>query len=209
MKIRLHQEDHEKGLIVIESEPQIRTIFLTSSYKYTERLAFPYVYHIIHYRKIGKKYYYFGIYDRGLMVFMNKKPIRSINSKLCFCPLEVERFGISCTNHDKDESAYNSISDLIGDIIGDWWQMEHLINYYSHFSPEERYDKQFLGRLKIPNYIGIPIDFWKEKNLENINEIEWSPAFTLKNSSKLKAYYPRFNNLMKINENSKLINENI
>lgn len=206
MKIRLHKEDHGKGLIVLESEPQIRTIFITSSFKYTERLAFPYVYHIIHYRIIHGKYYYFGIYDRGLMVFMRNKPIRSINSKFCFCPLEVERFGISCTIHEKDQSKYNSIFDLIHDVISDWWQMEHQINDYNAF---EKHRKEFLGNLKMPDYNGIPINVWKEKNLENINEVEWSPAFTLKNASKLKPYIPRFDNSIIIYENSKLINKNM
>lgn len=210
MKIRLHIEDKEssisygrvhtdrnrKGLIILESEPQMRTIFINSSHRDSVRLAFPYVYFIVHYRIINGHYYYYGIYDRGLMVFMRKTPIRNLNSKLYFCPLEAENWGVACTIHDLDNSKYDSVFDLAHTIISNWWQSQHAINHYGLGSHE------IVKDLNPPKYKEISLYDWEK--LQNIN---WSFAFNLKTNFRLQAYARVFDDLIKIDENTKLINK--
>lgn len=203
MKIRLHIEDKKssqsqpkKGLIILESEPHMRTVFVRSSHRDSARLSFPYVYFIIHYRIENGKYYYYGIYDRGLMVFMRKTPIKNLNSRLYFCPLEVESWGVACTNHSLDKSEYNSVFDLAHTIISNWWQSQHSIDYYSLGS------KEILGDLNQPKYKGVSLYDWEK--FENIN---LSFAFNLKTTFKLQPYKRAFESLIEIDENIKLINK--
>jgi hypothetical protein len=143
IRIRYRQENSHRGLIVLESDPQVRSVCVQSSIKPSERYPFPYVIHVIEYTVLsaflglGKNYMYCGTYDKGLKVFMTNKPLESLEDMVYCCPTEYAGCPTTaaypiCTDHRHDWLRFPSTTKLVQHVIGLWWQMTHRI-YFDNY----------------------------------------------------------------------------
>jgi len=124
VKVRYRQESKDRGLMVLESPPQIRTIF---TYEGVVSLSFPFLIHAITYGIKGGQYTYYGVYDKGLCVFLANEPLETMDSMLCYSPTDMERSGLVCTNHGYDRRPYNTAVELVTTVLMVWWGMTHQI----------------------------------------------------------------------------------
>ena len=135
MKILYAHEDKNSGQVVIQFEPQARTIFRRYG---SIRLNFPYVIHVINYRinSFGQ-YVYRGFYSSAFAVFFSNAPIKSLSDIVFVSP--TERGAYVCTPHQYDDKAFESKEELIAFVSGLWWQMTHdvMCPHWSQFTPEE------------------------------------------------------------------------
>lgn len=61
--------DKEFGLVILEANPQIRSILIESSLRRTFRFPFPYLIMAVSYEVRNGKFIYHGVSKRGLNVF--------------------------------------------------------------------------------------------------------------------------------------------
>ena len=119
------------GQMVLETPPQMRTIFPGSGKPVS--LAFPYLIHILNYGIEGKTYTYYGVYDKGLCVFLATEALESLDSMLCYCPTDTERHGLVCTNHSYDRRTFSSSKELVNTVLAVWSGMIHNIHDLEHW----------------------------------------------------------------------------
>lgn len=153
MKIRYKSEinsgEENFGLIILEKEPEIRTLNIVSQLRSSMRVPLPYIYFAIRYKIEGFNYnvttnrydesefVYEGLSGGGLSVFCSKEPLKSFHSFPCFLPTDYysdqyyrgKNTGVVCTNHDYDYKHYKKLSDLVNEIIGLWYSSIHKISY--------------------------------------------------------------------------------
>lgn len=142
MKLRFHYEmeieivstekkpTQTKGLIVLESTPQIRTIF-TGGNKGTIRLPFPYFLNVIGYRFENGKYIYPGIYGAGLRVFFRPSRIEKYTDPVFLPPMDAGLYGLVCTPHNHDNMQFDDLPSLVNHVITLWWNTVHYARYES------------------------------------------------------------------------------
>lgn len=122
MKIIYEYENTAYGLVVVQQEPQARTIW-ASSPRY---LQFPYVINIITYDKVpGGKVSYGGIYKTGLVVLLANKSPKTLDDTVYICPTEIGRHGLVCTPHQHDNKTFDSLNELLFFVTAMWWQIHH------------------------------------------------------------------------------------
>lgn len=119
-----------RGLIVLESQPQLRTIF-TAGNKGTQRFAFPYLLNVICYKVSEGKYIYPGIYGGGLRVFFRNSPMQNFTDEVFLPPIDANRYGLVCTPHDYDNKQFSSLPELVSKVITLWWNTYHVVEYKS------------------------------------------------------------------------------
>lgn len=122
MKIIYEYGDSNYGLVVIEQEPQKRTVWLDNP----RQLNFPYVINIITYDKLKNgKFSYGGIYKTGLVVLLANQSIKSLDDMVYVCPTEAGRRGLVCTPHEYDNKQFDTLNELLFFVTSMWWQIHH------------------------------------------------------------------------------------
>lgn len=157
MKLRYHLDRKHDGLVVVEAEPQMRSLFIYSQMKNTMRVPLPYLIFTIRYTKNGKKIVYPGIYGSGLHVFCRTEPLASVDDVVCLLPTDSNSRGLVCTDHGSDNKQYKSITDLVNYVVTHWWGHMHQLEYQP-FHPTA----------------------WQNAKLEDIAKGQWSKAGTFR-----------------------------
>ena len=121
---------YTQGILIFESEPQIRTMLLTGN-AYSVRLPLPYLLHTVSYLKIDYKYIYPGVLMQGLRVYCRNEPFTSLSDPVGIPPTDYGRMGVVCTNHAYDYKIYDSLKELVSEAIGLWWGTNHFIEFCS------------------------------------------------------------------------------
>lgn len=119
------------GMLVLESDPQIRSIFLQSQSKNMIRVPFPYTQFVFQYYKTKDgKYIYPGLDGVGLRIYGRKKPLSKMTDKVFALPTDMD--GYVCTDHDYDYKLYDSLFDMTQEILALWWGTRQVIHecYY-------------------------------------------------------------------------------
>lgn len=151
MKIIYEYENADYGIVVVEQEPQARTIWANSP----RQLYFPYIINIITYDKVpGGKVSYGGIYKTGLIVLLANKSPKTLDDTVYICPTESGRKGLVCTPHQYDNKTFDSLNELLFFVTAMWWQIHH------------------------GNF--IELEDWKKKTVENILESQWDYPITIR-----------------------------
>lgn len=165
MKIVYEYENGSEGAVVVQSDPQTRTIWANGG----KMVNFPYLVQIITYDKVpGNKFSYGGIYKTGLVVLFANKPIQSLEDTVYICPTEIPRYGLVCTPHQYDNKTFDTLESLIFFVTGLWWQIEH---YYLYANG----DGQASSR-------------WQRATTDEVLTMNWGTGFTLKQA--LNKDYP-------------------
>lgn len=141
MRLRYHNEKH--GVLILESEPQMRNLFIHSQIKSTIRVPLPYVYFVIRYKKLAQSYQYLGLHHCGLNVFGSLQSIQSIKDKCFYLPTDKTWTGsYVCTNHDYDNHIFSTIKKLVDCVVGMWYGSTHGM-YYDPF-PNSKWEEENL-----------------------------------------------------------------
>lgn len=117
-----------RGIIVLESPPQFRTIF-TNTNKGNQRFPFPYLYCVITYKVSSGKYIYPGIYGGGLRVFFRNSPMENFTDNVYLPPTDFNRKGLVCTPHNHDNKQFSTLPELVNHVITLWWETYHCLEY--------------------------------------------------------------------------------
>jgi hypothetical protein len=166
MKLRYHLDRKHDGLVLLEAEPQVRSLFIYSQTKNTMRVPLPYILFTVRYTKNGKKVRYPGIYGSGLHVFCRIEPLTSVEDKVCLLPTDHNSRGLVCTDHGSDNKQYNSVQELVNYVVTHWWGHMHQLEY------------QPFGATA-----------WHEAKLENIKKAKWVEAGTYRKAMYLQKSY--------------------
>ena len=150
MKLLYHRTDASGGLIILESEPQYRTIFSNSNASNVKRIPFPFVNFIIRYEINELGFYWRGIHGGGLRVYGSKESLKSSNDIAFVLPNETSRYGLVCSTHTLDYKSYKSLIDLVNMAVSNWWGLDNHIDYnpipykpWHHTKPEELKNAQW------------------------------------------------------------------
>ena len=126
--IRKAEFKEARGMLVFESDPQIRSIFINGN-RGIRRVPFPYFINVICYSFKENIYTYGGIYDSGLRVFFRNSPMTSFKDEVFLPPTDANRFGLVCTPHDHDRKTFKTLEELTSHVITLWWQTVHTFEY--------------------------------------------------------------------------------
>lgn len=129
MKLRYHIDREKDGLVILESEPQVRTIFVVSQLRNNIRVPFPHIIFTIRYEKLDDKFVYPGIYRSGLCVYGKLKPLNKLSDEVIYLPTDYIRKGLVCTNHSYDSKKFDSLKELVNFVVALWWSMSHMVEY--------------------------------------------------------------------------------
>jgi hypothetical protein len=123
-------------MAIIESPPQLRSLAvihpsLDRRYDGTpiyERLALPYVYHVVSFHGCGQgAYVYPGIGGIGLLTWCSNKRLKSFDDEVYLLPTDYERNGLVCTTHAYDRKAFKKVDVLVNFVLGLWYGAQHNI----------------------------------------------------------------------------------
>ena len=162
MKLKYKQEGYDEGLIILESEPQFRSVFIKSETRNSIRLPFPYLYFTIAYVKVDNMYQYEGYYGHGLTVYAGLKPLSSLRDKMFLLPIEMSSYGAACTNHAYDNKLYNSLFELSNEVLSLWWGSIHSVYGIDIVS----WSELSLNELDKIRFFKLP--FYESEYLQNI-----------------------------------------
>lgn len=166
MKLRYHLDRKHDGLVVLEAEPQMRSLFIYSQMRSTMRVPLPYVLFTIRYAKNGKKVVYPGIYGSGLHVFGRVERLSSVEDKVILLPTDSHSKGLVCTDHGSDNKQFKSITELANYVVTHWWGHMHQQEY------------QPFGKTA-----------WHEAKLESIKDGNWTSAGTFRKALEIAKSY--------------------
>lgn len=129
MRLRYHNAND--GILILEMEPQFRSLYVRSQTRRSIRVPLPYLYFVIRYEKIGDLFAYHGVHHCGLGIFGSLKSIKSLKDKIFYLPTDKDpNFGCYvCTDHNYDHEVFNSIRELVNFVIGLWYGSIHQISY--------------------------------------------------------------------------------
>ena len=147
MRLKYHLESETEGVLILESEPQMRNVFVYSQTQSYIRLPFPYIQFVIRYIKKDGKLYYPGVWGSGLRVFGSLKPLSSMTDEVFLLPTDIAS-GYVCTNHMYDMKRFSSLKLMAKTIISFWWNVTHTI-------------------------AGPDLDKLKELSLDNLDKFDW------------------------------------
>lgn len=160
MKLKCHNDCTVDGLLILESEPQVRTLFISSELRSTIRVHLPHILFIVRYHKYNNKFIYPGLYGNGLNIACNFKSIQNLTDEVYYLPTD---YGPVCTNHYYDRKAFYTTYELANFVISLWWGTVHSLRYQNDVDVEEWCNKknvedlnfrkcgslkEYLGRLK-------------------------------------------------------------
>lgn len=154
LRVLHHREEFQSGIVVLQSEPQMRTISVDEGHDTVKRtFPFPYLIFTIRYTisRTNGKYIYHGNDGLGLYVYCRKEPMKSFDSVVLYIPTDYDTCGYVCTDHDYDDSEYDSVKELVEEVVGLWWSMIHEIHYHP-------------GRM------------WGEIQFDKLDEADWRSA---------------------------------
>jgi len=183
----------QKGLIVLESSPQIRTIFAVGN-KGLARLPFPYVMYVVGYRREKEKYVYPGIYDAGLRVFFRNSPMEKYTDPVYYPPMDAARYGLVCTPHNHDNKVFDDLPSLANHAVTLWWNVVHgeISNEWKNLSIEECLNHNWDGGLSFPNALKkteatgyAKNGYYPPDNSELVDEL-WPPVSITKSIENLQ-----------------------
>ena len=196
MKLKFESEDEYKGMIILEAEPQYRSVFIHSMQQdeygdfpgdpISIRLPFPYIEYVIQYEKIhagynGSKVYYKykGVYGNGLRIFGKLTTLKHTSEEVFLFSIENDNYGTSCTEHSYDNKLYPSVTDLVNEVISLWWgHTHHHCNYFGHT---------------------IDIEYWKQSKLEDLANVDIDSIFGIEPKS---CGFVKSNDLITVLKNS-------
>lgn len=131
MKIRLHLDRANDGLVILESEPQLRSLFVYSQTRNIMRVPLPHILFTVRYVKLSTGWFaYPGIYGSGLSVYGNLKPLSTVSDKVFYLPTDYVNYkGLVCTDHKSDNKQFKSVKELVDCVVTHWWSHLHHIDY--------------------------------------------------------------------------------
>ena len=117
-----------RGVMLFESPPQIRTIYIQSQTKSVARLPFPYILHLIAYTIHRDGYWFGGQPDRAFYVYLRQNQLQSLDAEVYLSPTDTQHWGgLVCLAHEYDELLFNSKLELAKFVVEKWWGSEHQI----------------------------------------------------------------------------------
>lgn len=145
MKLRLHYEQPAKnlrifsggqlqeysgnyvseGVVILEAEPQSRTInFL--SHSGTKRVNFPHLLFTFRFFKNRQgKFDYPGIFNSGMRVCCSNEAFHSLDGRVFYHPIELDRKGLVCTPHEYDHMEFDTLQAMASKMLNIWWGLQH------------------------------------------------------------------------------------
>lgn len=185
MRLRYHL-DKPEGIIVLESSPQVRSLFVRSQVKSIIRVPLPYIYFTIRYNN-KNVITYPGVYGCGLFVSCSLKPIESFDDQVNYLPTDSGLFkGLVCTNHSYDNKVFKTVEELTNFVVTLWWSASHEIFYHP-----------FLN-----------VNTWCDKKLNEISIGNWQVQSNFRESiTKIPKINLQFTEIAKLPYNAVLINE--
>jgi hypothetical protein len=126
----------ENNVLILESEPQTRTIFARGSYP-TAQAKFDYLIHVFQFLNYKEKCIYLGVANRSFSVFQSDKSLESLNDNVKLSFTDTKLNGLACLNHADDFQAFPSKEKLIDFLLKQWWGMHHE-NYTYFHAPEQK-----------------------------------------------------------------------
>jgi hypothetical protein len=129
MKIRYHLDRKDDGLLILETEPQVRTMFIYSQNKDTMRVPLPHLIFVVRYIKTDTGFKYPGVAGSGLFVYGKFTPLNKISDGVVYLPTDKNRFGQVCTKHSSDNRIYGTINDLVNRVLTLWFSHVHYLEY--------------------------------------------------------------------------------
>lgn len=156
MKMKYHLDRNQDGIVVLESEPQIRSLFVYSQNRNMIRVPLPYILFTVRYVKLSNGgFSYPGVYGSGLHVYANLKPLEDFSEEVFYLPTDSENGsnyrGLVCTDHGSDNMRFNTVEELVNYVVTLWWGHMHHLEYK-------------------------PFDVWTEATLDQIPTGKWKPA---------------------------------
>ena len=148
MRLKYHLDLPDEGLIVVESEPQMRSLILYYSQRFASRFPLPYLQFTIRYIKINGKLHFPGIYGSGLRITGSLKPLSSIHDPVFFLPMGEYAGGRVCTPHEMDMRGFDNLNELVNTIVGVWYGLNH----------------------------SLTCDQWNNTKLENFGNLRWTKS---------------------------------
>lgn len=127
MKLKYHLDLENEGLVILESEPQMRSLITYSACRNSTRIALPYLQFAIRYCKIKGKFHYPGVYGSGLRVTGSFAPLSSDKMAVFFLPVGDVSGGRVCTPHEVDMKGFNSLNELVNSVVSMWFGVTHQI----------------------------------------------------------------------------------
>jgi len=116
--------------VVLEAEPQLRSIFIYSQTRNMIRVPLPYILFTVRYVKLSSgKFSYPGVYGSGLSVYGNLKPLANVSDEVVYLPTDSENKGMVCTEHRSDNKNFNTVTELVNYVVTHWWGHIHRIEY--------------------------------------------------------------------------------
>src|SRR4051812_4314376 len=125
MILRCHIDREFDGIVILESEPQMRNIISSSEIKNSIYVPMPYIIFTVRYKKHKNEFIYPGVFGCGLHVHGCRKSLTSINDDVVLLPTDDYANGLVCTDHRCDNRRYDSITNLVNDVITMWWNSRH------------------------------------------------------------------------------------
>ena len=164
MKLKYIDENDSDGILILESEPQIRNLFIQSQTKDSIRVPFPYMQFVFRYTKRLNKFVYHGYSGAALSILGSKKSLTSLKSKSFVIPTDTTC--IVCTDHDYDGKEYNTLFEMTQEIITLWWGTRHVIyekTYQGSFSINDWAEEKDYKKVKwnIPKESGLSDSIFK------------------------------------------------
>lgn len=126
MKLKCHNDCTVGGFLILESEPQVRTLFVSSELRSTLRVKLPHILFIIRYQKYNNKFIYPGLYGNGLNIACSFKSIQNLTDEVYYLPTD---YSPVCTNHAYDNKIFDTTYELANFVISLWWGTVHSLRY--------------------------------------------------------------------------------
>lgn len=154
MQLRYLFENNENGVLIYESDPQMRLMYVSPPMEYwcfdslepkRKRLALPYLRFVIRYEKHKDGVIYPGITGHGLHVFCGNSPLISLREKSqCFY---TDPCGIVCTDHYYDRFRFRSREELVNKVISLWYGHNHQLYDTKSYKMTDMTMEQVLSKI--------------------------------------------------------------
>jgi hypothetical protein len=125
----------ENNVLILESKPQIRTIFNLKTMK-PNKASFDYLIHVFQFIKYEDNYIYLGVANRSFSTFQSDKSLETLDSPVHLSFTDTKFNGLVCLNHEDDGRIFNNREELVDFLLKQWWGMYHENAMYYH-APQE------------------------------------------------------------------------
>lgn len=147
MKIRLHKKFNipfvwenpnngqqkkllKGGFLLLESDPQMRTIYESDPYygNFSVRVPYPHLlFGIKYFVDKNGKYVYLGQPMGSLTCFFANNSIKSLKDEVYYGITDMHNFGIVCTDHTYDGKTFRDLKSLVNFVINEYWSCVHRV----------------------------------------------------------------------------------